>query len=268
MRLLCQAVCLKKALPRPHVLFAAAIAACKISTSACFPSGPMAKCSRRLEMRAGRRTMGNQWNNEGTVSSPSVARCHTEEPEGIWFDLGFLKHRCGLTNSFGALITSSCSVSHWSPFLRTVGDGETEALGGDSGDVTPVRGATPGPCPVQQRLLVETARLCMAEGVGTKTPQKYLPLGPNSGHVTALLSSRNCSLLGNFALHTQARLFETARSPSSLWGSLVIKHQEVFALVATSTWHLKGHNSAMGQIQSSEGTGHSISAFVFSWQWL
>lgn len=59
-RLLCQAVCLRKALPRPHVLFAAAMAACKISTSACFPSGPMAKCSRRLEMRAGCRTMGNQ----------------------------------------------------------------------------------------------------------------------------------------------------------------------------------------------------------------
>lgn len=32
MRLLCQAVCLRKALPRPHVLFAAAMAACKINT--------------------------------------------------------------------------------------------------------------------------------------------------------------------------------------------------------------------------------------------
>lgn len=140
--------------------------------STCFPSGPMAKCSRRLEMRAGHRAMGNQWNNEGTVSSPSVAQCHAEEPEGIWFDLSFLKHRCGLTNSFGDLITSSCSVSHWSLFLRTLGNGETEALVGDSSDVTAVHG-TPGLCPVQQRLLAERERLCTAEGVGTKTPPKY-----------------------------------------------------------------------------------------------
>ena len=39
-------------------------------------------------MRAGHKTMGNQWNNEETLCSPSVALCHAEEPEGIWFDLG------------------------------------------------------------------------------------------------------------------------------------------------------------------------------------
>lgn len=205
----------------------------------------MAKCSRRLEMRAGHRTMGNQWNNEGTVSSPSVARCHAEEPGGIWFDLGFLKHGCGLTNSFGDLITSSCSVSHWSLFLRTLGNGETEALWGDSGDVTPARGGTPGPCPVQQRILVERERLCTAR-VWAPKPYRNISLGTASGHGTPLLSSRNCSSLGNFTLHTQARLFETARSHSGLWGSLAIKHQEVFALVAISTWHPESHNSAMG----------------------
>lgn len=125
-------------------------------------------------MRAGCRTMGKQRNKEGTVSSPSVARCHAEEPEGIWFDLGFLKHGCGLTNSFGDLITSSCCVSHWSPFLRALGNGETEARGGDSGDVTAGSGDTPGPCPVQQRLLVERGGLCMAGGAGTK-PHTNIP---------------------------------------------------------------------------------------------
>lgn len=52
-------------------------------------------------MRAGHKTMGNQWNKEETVSSPSVALCHAEEPEGIWFDLSFLKLGYGLTDSFG-----------------------------------------------------------------------------------------------------------------------------------------------------------------------
>lgn len=50
-------------------------------------------------MRAGHKTMGNQGNNEETVSSPSVALCHAEEPEGIWFDLGLLKPGSGLTDS-------------------------------------------------------------------------------------------------------------------------------------------------------------------------
>lgn len=142
-----------------------------------------------------------------------MARCHAEEPAGIWFDLSFLKHRCGLTNSFGGLITSSCSVSHWSPFLRTPGDGETEALGGDSGDVTPVRGGTPGRARSNSAFWW-TENVCARPRAWAPKPHKNTSLGPNSGHVTPLLSSRNCPSLGNFALHTQARLFETARSHS------------------------------------------------------
>lgn len=65
--------------------------------------------------------------------------------------------------------------------------------------------------------------------------QKNIYLGLNCcRHVSWLPSSRNCSSLGNFALHILARLSETTRSHSGLWGSLVIKHQEVFILVATS----------------------------------
>lgn len=170
--------------------------------SACFPSGPMAKRSRRLEMRAGCRTMGKQRNKEGTVSSPSVARCHAEEPEGIWFDLGFLKHGCGLTNSFGDLITSSCCVSHWSPFLRALGNGETEARGGDSGDVTPGVGTPPG------RALSNSAFWWREEGCawpGERAPnptQTFLRARLRA--LTPLLSSGNRSSLGNFTHSSQA----------------------------------------------------------------
>lgn len=70
-------------------------------------------------MRAELKRTGNPWNNDEAVSSPAVAPCHAEEPEGTWFDLGFPKHRYGLTDhSFGGLITSNCSVPHRSTFLK------------------------------------------------------------------------------------------------------------------------------------------------------
>lgn len=128
-----------------------------------------------------------------------MARCHAEEPAGIWFDLSFLKHRCGLTNSFGGLITSSCSVSHWSPFPRTLGDGETEAQGGDSGDVTPVRGCTPGRAR-SNSAFCWTENVCARPRAWAPKPHKNTSLGPNSGHVT-----RSCPL--GIVLHLATSLY-------------------------------------------------------------
>jgi len=69
-------------------------------------------------MRTGHKAMGNEWNNEETVCSPSVALCHAEKPKGIWFDPGFPKLGHGLIDSFGGLITSNCSVPRRSSFLK------------------------------------------------------------------------------------------------------------------------------------------------------
>lgn len=69
-------------------------------------------------MTAGHKAMGNQWKNEETAPSPSVALCHAEEPEGIWLGLGFLKQEYSLTSPFGGLTTSKCSMPHWSTVLN------------------------------------------------------------------------------------------------------------------------------------------------------